>query len=63
MMILHMKAMELTAYSYLLFVSDLNKGEIFNSTNSQYFFAKISGIGSWVSKIVTLSIFYFIRYL
>ena len=29
----------------------LKKTEIFNSANSQYFFAKISGIGSWVNRI------------
>ena len=29
----------------------LKKTEIFNSPNSQYFFAKISGIGPWVSRI------------
>ena len=45
------------------FVTDLNrdeakkkwptqKTEIFNSANSQYFFAKISGIGPWVNKRV-----------
>ena len=27
------------------------KTEFFNSTNSQYFFLKISGIGHWVSRI------------
>ena len=29
----------------------LKKTEFFNSANSQYFFAKISWIGSWVSRI------------
>ena len=29
----------------------LKKTEIFNSPNSQYFFMKISWIGSWVSRI------------
>ena len=28
------------------------KTEVFNSANSQYFFAKISGIGPWVSRII-----------
>jgi hypothetical protein len=29
----------------------LKKTEIFNSPNSQYFSAKISGIGPWISRI------------
>ena len=32
-------------------VADSKKPEIFNSPNSQYFFAKISEIGPWVSRI------------
>ena len=31
--------------------SQLKKPEFFNSANSQYFFAKISQIGPWVSRI------------
>ena len=32
-------------------MADSKKTEFFNSANSQYFFAKILGIGPWVSKI------------
>ena len=30
----------------------LKKNEFFNSANPQYFFAKVSGIGPWISRIV-----------
>ena len=32
-------------------MADLEKSEIFKITNSQHFFTKISGIGSWVDWI------------